>query len=225
MTIPGPVLSGLAIVVFGLITATGARIWVQNHVDFSARAQSRHRRGHADDRRGRSRAKILGIHARRHRHRDVRRDPPLPIAGRRPPGIDDMTLARYRLPPHRAHPAARRLRDAARQSAGHVDRPHGRLPAPAAPAAEPRERQGRSRHPDVLRRRHPRRRVRIRRARSAAQDRGRHPEGPRAAARCGRRDHRRVGRQLHRARVRAVRRQAVRRLRERASSSATCRAN
>jgi uracil-xanthine permease len=35
MTIPGPVLGGLAIVVFGLITATGGRIWVQNKVDFS----------------------------------------------------------------------------------------------------------------------------------------------------------------------------------------------
>jgi len=35
MTIPGAVLGGLSIVVFGLITATGARIWVQNHVDFS----------------------------------------------------------------------------------------------------------------------------------------------------------------------------------------------
>jgi putative pyrimidine permease RutG len=35
MTIPGPVLGGLSIVVFGLITATGARIWVQNRVDFS----------------------------------------------------------------------------------------------------------------------------------------------------------------------------------------------
>jgi uracil-xanthine permease len=34
-TIPGPVLGGLAIVVFGLITATGARIWVANDVDFS----------------------------------------------------------------------------------------------------------------------------------------------------------------------------------------------
>ena len=33
-TIPGPVLGGLAIVVFGLITATGARIWVVNNVDF-----------------------------------------------------------------------------------------------------------------------------------------------------------------------------------------------
>lgn len=33
-TIPGPVLGGLAIVVFGLITATGARIWVTNQVDF-----------------------------------------------------------------------------------------------------------------------------------------------------------------------------------------------
>jgi len=34
-TIPGPVLGGLAVVVFGLITATGGRIWVQNAVDFS----------------------------------------------------------------------------------------------------------------------------------------------------------------------------------------------
>src|SRR4029450_2653273 len=33
-TIPGPVLGGLAIVVFGLITATGGRIWVVNKVDF-----------------------------------------------------------------------------------------------------------------------------------------------------------------------------------------------
>jgi len=38
-TIPGAVLGGLAIVVFGLITATGARIWVQNQVDF-ARARN-----------------------------------------------------------------------------------------------------------------------------------------------------------------------------------------
>jgi putative pyrimidine permease RutG len=35
MTIPGPVLGGLSIVVFGLITATGGRIWVHNRVDFS----------------------------------------------------------------------------------------------------------------------------------------------------------------------------------------------
>ncbi len=33
-TIPGAVLGGLAIVVFGLITATGARIWIVNNVDF-----------------------------------------------------------------------------------------------------------------------------------------------------------------------------------------------
>ena len=39
MTIPGPVLGGLAIVLFGLITATGGRIWVQNQVDF-ARARN-----------------------------------------------------------------------------------------------------------------------------------------------------------------------------------------
>jgi len=34
-TIPGPVLGGLSIVVFGLIAATAGRIWVQNAVDFS----------------------------------------------------------------------------------------------------------------------------------------------------------------------------------------------
>lgn len=33
-TVPSPVLGGLAIVLFGLIAATGARIWVQNKVDF-----------------------------------------------------------------------------------------------------------------------------------------------------------------------------------------------
>lgn len=34
-TIPGPVLGGVSIVVFGLIAVTGARIWVANRVDFS----------------------------------------------------------------------------------------------------------------------------------------------------------------------------------------------
>ena len=34
-TVPGPVLGGLALVLFGLIAVTGARIWVQNNVDFS----------------------------------------------------------------------------------------------------------------------------------------------------------------------------------------------
>jgi len=34
-TIPGPVLGGMAVVVFGLITIAGARIWVVNQVDFS----------------------------------------------------------------------------------------------------------------------------------------------------------------------------------------------
>ncbi|WP_414471760.1 solute carrier family 23 protein [Microvirga sp. M2] len=34
-TIPGPVLGGLSIVVFGLIAATAGRIWVESRVDFS----------------------------------------------------------------------------------------------------------------------------------------------------------------------------------------------
>ena len=35
LTIPGPVIGGLSIVVFGLITATAGRIWVESGVDFS----------------------------------------------------------------------------------------------------------------------------------------------------------------------------------------------
>ncbi|MFM9974348.1 MAG: solute carrier family 23 protein, partial [Beijerinckiaceae bacterium] len=34
-TIPGPVLGGLSVVVFGLIAATAGRIWVESKVDFS----------------------------------------------------------------------------------------------------------------------------------------------------------------------------------------------
>ncbi len=34
-TIPDPVMGGISIVVFGLIAVTGAKIWVDNHVDFS----------------------------------------------------------------------------------------------------------------------------------------------------------------------------------------------
>ena len=36
LTIPGPVLSGLSIVLFCLIAATAGRIWVENRVDFSS---------------------------------------------------------------------------------------------------------------------------------------------------------------------------------------------
>jgi uracil-xanthine permease len=35
LTLPGPVIAGLATVVFGLIAATGGRIWVLNRVDFA----------------------------------------------------------------------------------------------------------------------------------------------------------------------------------------------
>jgi putative pyrimidine permease RutG len=34
-TIPGPVIGGLSIVVFGLIAATAGRIWVEGRVDFA----------------------------------------------------------------------------------------------------------------------------------------------------------------------------------------------
>jgi xanthine/uracil permease len=35
LTIPGPVIGGLSLVLFGLITATAGRIWVENKVAFS----------------------------------------------------------------------------------------------------------------------------------------------------------------------------------------------
>ena len=82
-TIPGPVLGGLAIVVFGLITATGARIWVVNNVDFGRARNLVTAGGDADDRRRRPCAAHRRLHARRHRHGDVRRDHPLPALARR----------------------------------------------------------------------------------------------------------------------------------------------
>ncbi len=41
-TIPGPVIGGASIVVFGLIAVAGARIWVQNRVDLSQKQQFDH---------------------------------------------------------------------------------------------------------------------------------------------------------------------------------------
>jgi xanthine/uracil permease len=35
LMIPGPIVGGLSIVVFGLIAATAGRIWTENRVDFS----------------------------------------------------------------------------------------------------------------------------------------------------------------------------------------------
>jgi len=35
LSIPGPVLGGMAVVLFGLIATTGGRIWVESHVDFT----------------------------------------------------------------------------------------------------------------------------------------------------------------------------------------------
>src|SRR6202022_1109660 len=35
LSIPGPVIGGLSIVLFGLIAAMAGRIWVENKVDFS----------------------------------------------------------------------------------------------------------------------------------------------------------------------------------------------
>ena len=76
-TIPGPVLGGLSIVVFGLIAATAGRIWVENRVDFSQPAQPHHRCGRAGARRRQLQAHGRRLHARRHRHRDLRRHHPV----------------------------------------------------------------------------------------------------------------------------------------------------
>ena len=75
-TIPLPAMGGVSIVIFGLITIAGARIWVDNKVDFARQPQhdggghhpgSGHRRLHAE---------VRWLCARRHRHRDLRRPHP-----------------------------------------------------------------------------------------------------------------------------------------------------
>ena len=82
-TIPGPVLGGLAIVVFGLITATGARIWVENNVDFGRARNLVTAAATLTIGAGDLALAHRRIHARRHRHRDVRRDHALPAVARR----------------------------------------------------------------------------------------------------------------------------------------------
>ena len=214
MTIPGPVLGGLAIVVFGLITATGARIWVQNQVDFSRARNLVTVAVTLTIGAGDLALNIRRLHARRHRHRDVRRHPPLPTAGRRPPGIDDMTLARYALL-FLIAPILLLAGCATRP----VNPPVTSLDPTAATGCCRAWQQNLATPKDSL--------VILTFSgggtRAAAFAYGvlevlrktevDSAEGPRSAARRGRRDHRRVGRQLHGARVRAVRRQAVRRVR------------
>jgi hypothetical protein len=79
LTIPGPVLGGLAIVVFGLITATAAASGCRMPSIFRARATSSPSPSRSpsapaiwiEDRR---------LHPGRHRHGDLRRDPALSVA-------------------------------------------------------------------------------------------------------------------------------------------------
>ena len=52
-SIPLGVLGGVATVLFGLIAVTGARIWVENRVDFTRRVNLFVAGGHPDHRRGR----------------------------------------------------------------------------------------------------------------------------------------------------------------------------
>ena len=82
-TIPGAVLGGVSIVVFGLIAIAGAKIWVDNRVDFSRNRNLIIAAVTLVLGRGRLRAVDRRLHARRHRHRDVRRDPAEPAAARR----------------------------------------------------------------------------------------------------------------------------------------------
>ena len=87
LSVPAPVIGGLSIVVFGMIAATGGRIWVENRVDFSDAAQPHHHRRKPHRGRGRPHAEARRLHDGRHRHGDVRRHHPLSDPGDRPPGV------------------------------------------------------------------------------------------------------------------------------------------
>ena len=139
------------------------------------------------------------------------------------------SLARpiVRPPRHRflfllATSACGRMRNAARQSA---DSPI-RCRQGISDRAAVRERGG-QRHaggPRLLRRRHSRSGVFLRRAGDVARHAGNHQEwSPGSRARRGRCDHRHFQRKLHCAGVRPLRRKTLRHLRSEPSSSATCR--
>ena len=81
-TIPGPVIGGLSLVLFGLIAATGARIWVQNRRGLRAQPEPDHGGDRADHGRGRPDRERGRLLAGRHRDGHVRRDPRLPAAAR-----------------------------------------------------------------------------------------------------------------------------------------------
>ena len=85
--IPLPVMGGVSIVVFGLIAVAGAKIWVDNRVDFSRQPQPDRRRHHAGARHRRLHAEVRRVRARRHRHRDLRRDPAVRAAEPLAPGV------------------------------------------------------------------------------------------------------------------------------------------
>ena len=83
MTIPGPVLGGL---VDRRVRAHHRHRRAHLGAEprrFLARPQPRHRGGDADGRRRRPRAEARRLHAGRHRHRDLRRDPALSAVQRR----------------------------------------------------------------------------------------------------------------------------------------------
>ena len=120
-----------------------------------------------------------------------------------PPRRNDDSIACATLA--RAGAAARRLRHRTPpdQSADRAGRREQRIPLRDAPEGQGQGEPGR---PRVLRRRHARRRLFVRRPRVPARHRGRRAErqqGP--IARRSRRDHRRVGRELHRAGLRPLR--------------------
>ena len=79
--IPLPVMGGVSIVVFGLIAVAGAKIWVDNKVDFSQNKNLIVAAVTLILGTGDFTLKFGAVRARRHRHRHLRRDPALRAAG------------------------------------------------------------------------------------------------------------------------------------------------
>ncbi len=130
--IPLPVMGGVSIVVFGLIAVAGAKIWVDNKVDFSQNKNLIVAAITLIIGTGDFTLKFGQLRARRHRHGDLRRDPALCAAEPLAPGVSaparhgaravDVLDARHQFAkqPHRILDHARH-RVAAERKAGKAD--------------------------------------------------------------------------------------------------------
>ena len=125
---PGGVLGGVTVVLYGMIGLLGAKIWIENRVDFANPINLvPDRRGHHPRRSARSAGDHRRLHPHRHRAGHDRRARRLPRAAGAGPGPPEgVTRHRQRGPRHRArHRERRRTRVAPALSGTAIRRSSG----------------------------------------------------------------------------------------------------